>query len=85
MKKIVCEMCNASDFVKQDGLFVCQCCGMKYTLEETRKMMVEGVVEVRGSHTLSILNPFMKKDVPFLLENDLTLNVYGKSFGMDVY
>ena len=39
----------------------------------------------RGRHTLSILNPFMKKDVPFLLENDLTLNVYGKSFGMDVY
>ena len=41
MKKIVCEMCGDSNLIKQDGLFVCQTCGCKYTLEEARKMMVE--------------------------------------------
>lgn len=49
MKVIVCEMCNASDFVKQDGVFVCQHCGCKYTVEEAKKMMIEGIVDVSGS------------------------------------
>ena len=51
MKRIVCEMCGGTDLVKQDGLFVCQSCGCKYTVEEARKMMVEvaGTVEVTGT------------------------------------
>lgn len=49
MKALVCEMCNSSDLVKQDGFFVCQHCGMKYTLEEAKKMMVEGTVKVDNS------------------------------------
>ena len=52
MKKIVCEMCGGTDIIKQDGLFVCQSCGLKYTLEEAKKMMVEGVVEVQGTVTI---------------------------------
>ena len=42
MKKIVCEVCGASDIIKMDGLFVCQSCGTKYSLEEARKLMAEG-------------------------------------------
>ena len=49
MKALVCEMCNSSDLLKQDGNFVCQSCGMKYTLEEAKKMMVEGTVKVDNS------------------------------------
>ena len=49
MKRLACEMCGGTDIVKQDGLFVCQVCGCKYTLEEARKMMVEGTVEVQGT------------------------------------
>lgn len=51
MKRIVCEMCGGTDLVKQEGLFVCQSCGCKYTVEEARKMMVEidGPVEVTGT------------------------------------
>ena len=41
MKKIVCEMCEGSEFLKQDGMFVCQGCGMKYSAEEAKKIMVE--------------------------------------------
>ena len=46
MKKLVCEMCRSNDIIKQEGLFVCQHCGVKYPLEEARKMMVEGTVRV---------------------------------------
>lgn len=49
MKALKCEMCGSNDVVKQDGLYVCQNCGTKYTVEEARKMMVEGTVEVKGT------------------------------------
>lgn len=41
MKKIVCELCGESSFVKLAGLFECQVCGAKYTIEEARGMFVE--------------------------------------------
>lgn len=49
MKQIVCEMCNSSEFLKRDGVFVCQHCGCKYSVEEAKKMMIEGIVDVSGS------------------------------------
>ena len=49
MKAIACEMCGSNDVVKQEGLYVCQHCGTKYTLEEARKLMIEGTVDVTGS------------------------------------
>lgn len=49
MKQLTCEMCGSTDLIKQDGVFVCQSCGCKYSIEEARKMMVEGNVDVSGS------------------------------------
>lgn len=49
MKQLTCEMCGSTDMLKQDGVFVCQACGCKYSVEEAKKMMVEGVVEVAGT------------------------------------
>lgn len=41
MKKIVCDLCGESDFVKANGFFECQVCGAKYTVAEARSMFVE--------------------------------------------
>ncbi|MBE6668045.1 MAG: hypothetical protein E7607_07050 [Ruminococcaceae bacterium] len=49
MKQLTCEMCGSRDLLKQDGVFVCQTCGCKYSVEEARKMMIEGTVEVQGT------------------------------------
>ncbi len=49
MKQLTCEMCGSTDLIKQDGVFVCQSCGTKYSVEEAKKMMVEGTVEVTGT------------------------------------
>ena len=49
MKQLICEMCGSNDLIKDNGVFVCQSCGCKYSIEEARKMMVEGVVDVSGS------------------------------------
>ncbi len=54
MKRMVCEMCGSNDMVKQDGLFVCQNCETKYSVEEARKLMieVEGTVRVDNTHMI---------------------------------
>lgn len=44
MQAMVCEMCHSNDLVKQDGLYVCQHCGTKYTVEEARKLL--GTVKI---------------------------------------
>lgn len=49
MKQLTCEMCGSTDLTKQDGVFVCQSCGTKYSVEEAKKMMIEGTVEVAGT------------------------------------
>lgn len=52
--KIVCELCGSNEMTRrEDGLFQCDCCGTKYTLEAARQMMgtvsVAGVVETRSA------------------------------------
>ncbi len=49
MKQMRCEMCGNTKLIKQDGMFVCQYCGAAYSVEEAKKMMIEGPVDVSGS------------------------------------
>ncbi len=49
MQQLTCEMCGSTDMAKQDGVYVCQTCGMKYSVEEARKMMIDGTVDVQGT------------------------------------
>ena len=39
MNQLTCEMCQSTDLIKQNGVFVCQNCGTKYSVEDARKMM----------------------------------------------
>ena len=48
MKRLTCELCGSTNIVKQDGMFVCQECGAKYSVEEAKKMMVEESADVSG-------------------------------------
>lgn len=36
---IQCEICDSKNLLKQDGVFVCQDCGARYTTEEIKKMV----------------------------------------------
>ena len=49
MKQLTCEMCGGKDLIKDSGFFICQNCGCKYTVEEAKKLMIEGLVDVSGS------------------------------------
>ncbi len=52
MKAMQCELCGATEIVKDGDFFVCQSCGMKYTPESAKKMVIEGVVQVEGTISL---------------------------------
>lgn len=49
MKALICELCGSHDIMKQEGYFVCQHCGVKYSPEEARKIVLEGKIDVSGS------------------------------------
>lgn len=78
MKQLVCEMCGGTDLVKDGGVFVCQTCGCKYSIEEARKMMVEGTVEVVGT---------VKIDNTAQIQNylDLSRNAYESGNGQSAF
>ncbi len=63
MKQLTCEMCGSTDLLKENGVFVCQSCGCKYSVEEAKKMMIEGTVEVTGTVQVD-----RKSEIPSLLD-----------------
>lgn len=60
MKKLCCELCGGNELIKHDGYFTCVSCGTKYTLEEARKLKIDGVIKVDKSedklNLLKLLN-----------------------------
>lgn len=68
MKQLTCEMCGSTDLLKQDGVFVCQTCGTKYSVEEAKKMMIEGTVDVSGS-TIKVDNSDAIENYMSMAEN----------------
>ena len=49
MKRLTCELCGSTDFVKESGMFVCQSCGCKYSPEEAKALL--------SSHSAADGNP----------------------------
>lgn len=54
MKRLTCEMCGSTDLIKDGGVFVCQSCGCKYSIEEAKRMMIEGTVDVQGTVKIDV-------------------------------
>lgn len=48
MKALTCEMCGSTNIIKEDGLYVCQSCGTRYSPEEAKKMVIDGPVTIKG-------------------------------------
>ena len=59
-KALVCEMCGSTDLIKQNGVFVCQTCGIKYSMEEARKMMADSSDNVIGTVKVDISEKLKK-------------------------
>lgn len=55
MKVIKCEMCGNNELLNNDGLFVCQSCGTKYTVGAARIMMAGRTVKTDESSRIDEL------------------------------
>lgn len=53
MNALVCEMCQSNEMIKENGMYVCQHCGTKYTVEEARKLL--GSVKIDKSEEIEKL------------------------------
>lgn len=49
MKQMVCEMCGGTEIQKDEGVFVCRCCGCKYSVDEAKKLLIDVTIDVSGS------------------------------------
>lgn len=54
-------MCGSNDIIKQEGVYVCQSCGTKYSPEEAKKLMVEGTVTIDKSSEKENLKTLAKR------------------------
>lgn len=77
MKAMQCELCGGTNIIKDGDFFVCQSCGMKYTVENAKKMMVEGIVQVEG--TVSIKNDVAIRNNLELAQSALTAANFEKA------
>jgi len=41
MKTLKCELCGSNEFVKQEGMYQCQDCRTKLTVDEAKKMIID--------------------------------------------
>ena len=73
MKALTCEMCGSNNLIKQDGEYVCQHCGTKYTTEEAKKLMIEvsGKVEAQNDKKLARLDESGARFIYFASIQDL--------------
>ena len=55
MKLLKCEVCGSTELTKKEGVFVCDYCGAKYSLEEVQSMFNNVRMDVSGS-SISIDN-----------------------------
>ena len=66
MKQFVCEMCGGTNLVKQEGMYICQDCGTRYSVEEARKLMQDVPDDVAAAARPA---PALKPAVDTELEN----------------
>lgn len=64
MKRLICEMCDGENLIKENGVFVCQDCGCKYSVEEAKKMMRE--VDADAGATRAVAQPKRNTEVDAL-------------------
>lgn len=81
MQKLICEICGSNDVIKKDGFFECATCGTKYSVEEVRKIVLEGNININGStvkvdNSENIRNYLNLANYAFETDNDSECEFY---------
>lgn len=71
-------MCGSNNLIKQDGVFVCQNCLTKYTVEEAKKIMIDGPIEIAG--TVNIDTSKKENNLVVLVESQIKAENYKDAY-----
>jgi len=63
MQKLTCEMCGSNDIIKENGLYVCQHCGIKYTPEEAKPLFISGTVKIDNTQEIENLYQLARRSI----------------------
>ena len=55
MKAMICEMCGGNDIIKDEGLYVCQSCGAKYSPNDAKNLLKDIKVTINNSERIESL------------------------------
>lgn len=72
---IICEICGSNDISKEDGAFVCNCCGIRYSLDDVRRMYSG---DVSTSISTSLKNNLVLAKTAFAAGNFVDSETYSK-------
>lgn len=76
MKQMICEMCGSNNLIKQDGLFVCQNCQTKYSVEDAKNLMVEcNITNHIDAEVVNIVNDNKQPD--FVIKEGVLVEYHG--------
>ena len=85
MKKMQCETCGSTDIKKiNDDVFECQSCGVQYSSEEAKSLLVEITGTVKIDHSDEVDNA-LKRAEQFVNDGDTTKaeEYYNKALDLD--
>lgn len=84
MKQLTCEMCGSTDLIKQDGVFVCQSCGCKYSVDEAKRMIKDISKEVKSAtKAVSEVADVFKDLTDNLIETNNEMFTFSPQKGID--
>ena len=63
MQKLTCEMCGGNDIIKENGLYVCQHCGTKYTVKEAKQLFNSGTVQIDNTQEIENLYQLARRSI----------------------
>lgn len=69
MKKMVCEVCGSTRIKKNNNVFLCQECGIEYSLEDVRKLLVEVDDDADNNQIISTIQKDSILEKNLLLKN----------------
>lgn len=83
MKGLTCELCGSNDLVKQDGVFVCQSCNTKYSVEEAKKLMF-GTRQTPAQNEADLSNLYeLARNAKNANNNEVAKNYYAQIAKID--
>ena len=88
MATIKCELCGENEFIKRDGMFICQGCGTKYSLDDAKKLIHNDHQKSENQVSVSLQNPvsfYYEDEIGIFMKDKLIISPEGITWKKKTY